>query len=231
VQGLRSSRHYVAVRGKKARRILLTFVLAHASRVYFVVTQLSPDCEIVGRFSIRGKQGLNRVPFYGRIGRRTLEPGTYRLAAHTRRRPTLARITLVVVDQAPTPAQLRTAQAANVCPADSALTAAVVSGGGPSAAPASTSNGGAASVVPSGPKVGSGAGAVLGNDIAKVARSLQPLLIALLGVAILLLGAASLPQPATPLSRFSDGLARHRVALASLGAVALVGAALAFLLG
>jgi hypothetical protein len=232
VQGLRSSRHYVVVRGKKARRILLTFVLPRASRVYFVVTQLSPGCEVVGRFSIRGRQGLNHVPFYGRIGKRKLQPGTYRIAAHTRRRPTLARITLVVVDHAPTLAQLRTAQAANVCPATSAFASGLGSDGGDSSALPSTGNASNASVVPPrGLRVGSGAGAVLGTEIAKVARALQPLLIALLGIAILLLGAASLPHPTTPMSRFSDDLARHRTALAGLGAAALVGAALAFLLG
>ena len=221
----------MAVRGNKARRIFLTFVLPHASRVYFVVTQLSPGCEIVGRFSIHGEQGLNRVPFYGRIGKRTLQPGTYRIAAHMRRRPPLARITLVVVDRAPTLAQLRTAQAANVCPAVSPSASETGSDGSQSSAPASTGNGGDDTVVPRGRKVGSGAGAVLGSDIAKVARSLQPLLLALLGIAILLLGSASLPQPATPTDRLSDGLARHRAAIAGLGAASLVGAALAFLLG
>jgi hypothetical protein len=234
VQHLQSSRPYIAVRGtKKARKILLTFFLAHASRVYFTVTQVSPGCEIVGRFSNRGKRGVNRVPFYGRLGQKRLEPGTYRIAVHTRRRPTLARITLVVVDRAPTLAQLRTAQAANVCPAISPFTS-LIGGGDPFAGSAFAGGGNSSpnpEVVPGGPRVGSGAGAVLGSDIAKVARSLQPLLIALLGLSILLLGAASLPQPATPLSRFSDGLARHRVALAGLGAAALVGAALAFLLG
>jgi hypothetical protein len=40
----------------------------------------------VGRFSVRGHAGVNRVRFKGRVGRRTFEPGTYTLTAHPRGR-------------------------------------------------------------------------------------------------------------------------------------------------
>jgi hypothetical protein len=71
---------------------------------------------------------------------------------------------------------------------------------------------------------------VLGADIADAARSASPFLIALLGAAILLLGTASLPQPAVPGGPVGDGLARHRGVIAGLGAAALVAAAVTLLL-
>jgi hypothetical protein len=73
-------------------------------------------------------------------------------------------------------------------------------------------------------------GGVLGSSVEETARAIRPLLVGLLGVAILLLGIASLPRVATPESRAGDVLASHRTEIAGLGAVAFVAVVIAFLL-
>jgi hypothetical protein len=72
---------------------------------------------------------------------------------------------------------------------------------------------------------------VLGTSVAKAARAIQPLLVALLALAIALLGLASLPRMALPESRTSDLLARYRIELAGLGAAAFGAVVIGFLLG
>jgi hypothetical protein len=72
---------------------------------------------------------------------------------------------------------------------------------------------------------------VLASVIEKTARAIQPVLVALLGAAIVLLGLASLPRMAFVEPRFGDALVRHRTEIASLGAVALLAVIIAFLGG
>jgi hypothetical protein len=72
---------------------------------------------------------------------------------------------------------------------------------------------------------------VLAASVEKVARAIQPVLVALLALAIMLLAVASLPQAAVPESRANDLLSRHRVEIAGLGAAAFVAVIIAFLLG
>jgi len=72
---------------------------------------------------------------------------------------------------------------------------------------------------------------VLGTSVAKAARAIQPLLVALLALAIVLLALASLPRMAVPESRTSDLLARHRIEIAGLGAAAFGAVVIGFLLG
>jgi type IV secretory pathway TrbD component len=71
---------------------------------------------------------------------------------------------------------------------------------------------------------------VLASSVAKTA-AIRPLLIALLGLSILLLGVASLPAAAVPGPRMHHTLARHRLELAALGAGVLLAVAIAVLLG
>ena len=73
--------------------------------------------------------------------------------------------------------------------------------------------------------------AVLGSAVERTARAVRPFLVALLAGAILLLGLASLPRVAVPDPRLNDVLARHRAEIATVGVVALVAVAVAFLLG
>jgi hypothetical protein len=58
----------------------------------------------------------------------------------------------------------------------------------------------------------------------------QPVLVAVLALAIVMLALASLPGFAVPEPRVNEVLARHRLEIAGLGAAALVAVALAFLL-
>jgi hypothetical protein len=55
----------------------------------------------VGRFSVRGHAGVNRVRFKGRVGRRTFEPGTYTLTAHPRGRPQPTHRVVVMIGTQP----------------------------------------------------------------------------------------------------------------------------------
>jgi hypothetical protein len=135
-------------------------------------------------------------------------------------------VTVVVVDGgAPSGDAIAAARAANVCAAGSlasvsstgaANTGSVSSPGAPneqSAVGANTHSGG-----------------VLGSTVEKAVRALSPLLVALLALAIVLLGVASLPRLAFVESRANELLARHRLEIAGGGAVALVAVAIAFLL-
>jgi hypothetical protein len=74
-------------------------------------------------------------------------------------------------------------------------------------------------------------GGVLASSVEKATRAVRPLLVTLLGVAILLLGLASLPQMAVPESRAGYLLVRHRVEIAGLGAAALLAVLITFLTG
>jgi nitroreductase len=72
---------------------------------------------------------------------------------------------------------------------------------------------------------------VLGTTIAKAARALQPLLLALLALAVVLFGLGSLPRMAFSESRANYLLARHRVEIVGLGAASLVAVVIVFLVG
>jgi len=206
--------------------------------VVFTVTQVSPSCTGIGHFSVTGRAGLNRVRFTGVIHGRRLKPGTYRISIRTATGRVVRRVTLVIVGaSSPSPDELQAMRSANACrEAAITQTAFAVSpfvSGGQSAAPLAAqklpqSHPAAAGLVPThGPNLHSG---VLGSSVEETARAIQPFLVALLGLSILLLGAASLPREAVPGPRMHDVLARHRLELAALGAAALVAVALAFLL-
>jgi hypothetical protein len=163
-------------------------------------------------------------------------PGTYRISARTAAGRVVRRITLVVIrGSGLSPAELRSLRAANTCAAatQSASTSATSgSFAGGSATPAQ------GLPRPQAPNLSSGLGApppdlnsgVLGASVAKTARAIRPALVALLAIAIVLLGLASLPRLAIVDERYNDLLARHRAEIASLGAVALVAVAISFLL-
>jgi hypothetical protein len=74
----------VRVQGKHRRAAKITFTLTAPARVVFVVRGPAPSCAVVGRFAVRGKAGTNHLRFTGRIGRRRLATGTYRITARTR---------------------------------------------------------------------------------------------------------------------------------------------------
>jgi hypothetical protein len=212
--------------------------------VIFTVQQVSPVCRTVGRFAVNARKGVNRVRFTGRVGKRKLVPGTYYLEARTTSGQVVQRVTVVVVNgSAPSRRRLEALQAANVCPATSAFaqgnpftTSPFFTGGafemGASAAPDKASR----SLTPDTQSSGLGAGSsstgtVLASAVENTARAIRPALVALLALAILLLGLASLPQAAFPDARFNYALARHRPQLAALGAAAFVAVVISFLIG
>jgi hypothetical protein len=239
---LQSSRAWIGIDGKRSRRATkLTFVLSHAGDVVFIVEQVSPSCSRVGRFIVHAHAGLNRVRFAARVGRERLGAGTYRITARTAAGRSVQRVTLVVIEgTAPTPSELVSLRSANACGAENAIasTAAVRSKGAlnPGVLSDSAQN--------DGPSAGAGqpsasapaqstqpkAGGVLASAADATARAIRPALVALLLIAIALLGVASLPRVAVTESRFNDALARHRLEIAGLGAAALVAVVIAFLL-
>jgi hypothetical protein len=99
VTGIRARSRRVT-RGKRKRAARITFTLSAPGRVVFVVRGPAPSCEVIGRFSVRGHRGRNLVRFKGRVGRRELPYGTYRITAKTRGRPTSRPIVVFVGDRA-----------------------------------------------------------------------------------------------------------------------------------
>jgi len=233
IESLRSSRTWVSTSGPKRRRgTTLTFVLPRDARVILVVKQVSPRCRVAGQFSVQGHAGLNRVRFLGRAKHLQLEAGTYRISARTPSGRLLRRVTIVVVaGGTPTTSEVSSARAANVCTSASSLASTSAAAGSTRASNTSLSVGHpSASGVPAQGR-NTHSGAVLGTSVAKTARAIQPLLVALLALAIVLLALASLPRMALPESRTSDLLARHRIEVAGLGAAAFAAVLIGFLLG
>jgi hypothetical protein len=213
-------------------------VLQQAGPVILTVNQVSPACVGFGRLTVAGRKGLNRVRFAGVVHGKRLTPGTYRISIRKAGGVVVRRVTIVVVGgAAPTLEELHALKRANTCGGDEMSAAAYSSSSGSSdtssAAPLPAQGlpkpkTAAAGLGPARtPDLHSG---VLGSSVEKTARALQPLLIALLAFSILLLGMASLPREAVPGPRMHEALARHRVELAALGAVALLAVAVAFLL-
>jgi hypothetical protein len=242
VEHLHSSRTWIGTTGPKKRRTTtFTFVLPRAARVVFTVNQVAPVCRGIGRFTVAGHAGLNRVRFRGRVNGEPLEAGTYRISARTRTGPVVRRVTIVVVNgPAPSRAEFAAARSANVCAttreSSSATPGSNAAASGPTFASAESLQ---RSFAPkqeasaSGPPKGSNShsGAVLASTVEKAARAIRPLLVALLAVSILLLGIAALPLAAVPEPRVNELLARHRIEIAGVGAAALAAVAVAFLLG
>lgn len=235
VQSFQSSRAWIGTSGPKRRRhTILTFTLNRATTVVFTVRQVSPVCQIAERFRVKGHAGRNHVRLPGAAIGAQFDPGTYRISVRTGSGALIRRVTIVVVDgrQAPSRDELAAARAANVCAAATSFAAADVSTGASNqpVQRALTPGTNRSASAPE-PGTNSHSGAVLGTTVEKAARAIRPLLVALLALAILLLGVASLPRMAMPEARTGDLLARHRIEIAGLGAAAFVAVVIAFLLG
>jgi hypothetical protein len=176
------------------------------------------------------------VRFAGKIAGKPLSAGTYLITATTRHGARVLRLTLVVVERGRlTPAALRAARAANVCPPEGFLALAPGIGASFGTDFAKPSKPGMDTPVP-----GSGAGddstsksagAVLGSALERAAaEAVKPLAVTLLGMAILLLGLAAAPKAVVPGPRLNDALARHRPEIAAAGAAAMVTGILYFLI-
>jgi hypothetical protein len=186
----------------------------------------------VGRFSVLGHAGVNRVRFAGRVTGRRLKPGTYRITVEAPDGQPLQRVKLVVVRAAPTDTELTAMRASNACPTSVESSARGSTGAVSSGEPSGTKH------VPS-PAQPSGSnpttpdsGGILGSaTVEQAAQAIRPALVALLVAAILLLGVASLPRLAFADPRINEALARHRLQIAGVGAGALVAVIVSLLLG
>ena len=193
---LRLARDWIARRGPHGeRRTMLIFVLRKSAVVEFVVLQMAPECRRVGRFRVRGHQGVNRVRVPARVGGEPLAPGTYRVVARaipTGR--TVGRARLVVVDRA-SRAEIRAARKADSCTQHSSVGAP-----DPARPPA-----GALSVPPARPtstrhpqRRHGVLGARFGRSAISLAEDVPLWVYALLAFAVGLLGAAAaLPKSKT----------------------------------
>lgn len=141
----------------------------------------------------------------------------------------MERVTVVVFDRRPSAFQLRAARSANACRTAASFASSGTASTAPRLEPAQSPVGRPSA---SGPTLGPGSapGGVLGSTAAKAARAVRPVLVALLGLAIVLLGIASLPRLAFVDPRANDLLARHRVEIAALGAAAFVAVVITFLI-
>lgn len=195
--------------------------------------QVSPACVGIGHFTVTAHAGLNHVRFAGHVHGHRLAPGTYRISIRTAAGHVVRRVSLVVVDgPAPSTDELQSLRLANTCVgggASSTTTTATTpaASSGVATPPGASQQGAAQGLAPREPTLHG----ILGSSVARTARAIEPLLVALLALSILLLGVASLPREAVPGPRMHDLLARHRVEVAGLGAAALVAVALALLLG
>ena len=197
-----SARDWITTRGpKNQRRTTLVFVLGRPVVVEFVVVQLAPQCRRIGRFRVRGHEGVNRIRVGRRIGRRALAPGTYRFVARTvpRGRKVADRRLVVVPDASRR--TIRAARHANTCSRGASSSNRSTS---TTIGPANTAPAGAA-----GPRAGPtkvvrppGPRGVRGVRFANVALSppdgVPRALYFVLGLAIALLGAAAALPKAAP---------------------------------
>ncbi len=193
---LKVVRSWISRSGPKAQRqTTFVFSLSRAAIVELVLTRLAPDCRVVGKFRVAGRAGLNRVRFRGRIGRRVLRPGTYRVTARTLRPrgATPVRVHLVIVGKPnPRPGELAAARAANACaPVDKRESVTAVGGAVAPAPPAGRDSESTFKRV----------SGVLGTQFTKAVEVVQGVptyLFFVLGLAIALLALAALPGRAAP---------------------------------
>ncbi len=66
--------------------VRLNFRLAKADRVFLIVRGPYPSCQIAGYIPVRGRKGVNKVAFAGRVHGRRLDPGVYLISLSPNRR-------------------------------------------------------------------------------------------------------------------------------------------------
>jgi hypothetical protein len=220
-------RPLVVQRGRRGHvHATFAFRLPAASHVVLTVTQVSPVCRVEGTFAVHGHRGVNQVPFTGRLGGRTLPPGTYQISARTPGGGSVVVATTVIVGSGkPSRAQLDAALHSDVC---ATRTASHVLG---SAAADMTEQ--ASTQQRDRSPGGSGAVAAAthtqasGYTPSDGGRVSNPFVVAALAAAVLLLGTAALPYGVIPSARLTLAVMEHRVAIAAAGAAALAAAVVA----
>jgi hypothetical protein len=210
--------------GPKAHRsAILVFHLRHARRVRFTVVEVFPRCRVVGFFTVRGHAGINRFRFNGRVHGKRLPAGTYQLGLRTRR-GRLLRVTVAILDSAGSPSAVRAARKRNVCGASTSFSFSFSFSPSLGFVPPVVEGSSAAA----GSSPSPAAHHVLGVDITALAPPTlakeigkSPFAFVALGLAVLLLGLAAVPQAAIPGARTADLLARRRSVMIFAGGLAV----------
>jgi hypothetical protein len=105
---VRASRHRFSTSGPKNHRgTVVTFRLRAPARVVFVVHGPSPSCGVVGKKSVRGRSGVNRVRLNGRFGDHTLGPGTYEIVVVAQRGKAHRRVGKISIQVVPPGSRVR----------------------------------------------------------------------------------------------------------------------------
>jgi hypothetical protein len=184
------------------------------------VVEVFPFCRIVGVFEVRGHAGINRFRFNGRVHGKRLPAGTYQIGLRTRR-ARLLRVTIAIFDSAVgLPSAAAAARKRNVCGATTSFSFSSSLGFVPPVVEGRS----AAAGSPSSPA----AHHILGVDVTALAPQTiakeigkNPFAFVALGLAVLLLGLAAVPQAAIPGPRTADLLARQRAVMILAGGVAI----------
>ena len=186
------------------------------------MVEVFPFCRVVGSFTMRGHAGRNRYRFHGRVHGKRLPAGTYQIGLRTKR-GRLLRVTIAIFD---TPvgssSAVASARTRNVCGATTTTTTTFSGLPGLTLLPPleGKSAEAAASVTRS------SSPHVLGVDVTAPRNLVKeigknPLALVALGLAVLLLGTAAVPQAAMSGDRAAFVLARQRPVLVLAGGVAL----------
>jgi hypothetical protein len=102
--------------GRKNGGTTFVFRLTQPTLLRITVMRVYPTCKRIGTFTVRGRAGLNRIAFRGRVRGRALPPGGYRLVVRARgAQRDAAALAIVVARGAVTPAALRKARRTVVC--------------------------------------------------------------------------------------------------------------------
>lgn len=115
----------VVTPGRRNGGTTVVFRLTRPATLRITVVQVYPRCERIGTFTVRGRAGVNRIRFRGRLGSRALTPGGYRLIIRARgARRDAAAVPIVVARRAVRAATVRKIRRASVCGKRFAYTAA-----------------------------------------------------------------------------------------------------------
>ena len=85
-------------RGSARGSTVLVFWLARPGRVVFTVLGEAPACRALGSFAARGRAGVNRIRYRGRLDGRPLPPGRYTLVPRVYRRGSVTRLETVSIE-------------------------------------------------------------------------------------------------------------------------------------
>jgi hypothetical protein len=102
--------------GRRNGGTTLVFTLSQRTLLKITIFRVYPSCKRVGSFTVRGRPGVNRIRFAGRLRGRPLAEGGYRLVIRARGfRRDVAAIPIVIVRGKTNSLELRKARRRSVC--------------------------------------------------------------------------------------------------------------------